>query len=189
MVWFQTLRLPVYSQVPLSCVPPCSSPVGFCGLAARCWNCSVFSPLFRLKSCVGMAERSRRQVLMLLPVGKSPRWSHWDDASTYAPLERTRPPSDPSNQTFGFPGRNTSACWSGWMPLGVVGDVASNVISVKVRLLCAGSGSPAVVERIKARPFDRKPYSVYWYEPITKTVSGWPAGVRMSLSYQHCPVQ
>ena len=71
----------------------------------------------------------------------------------------------------------------------MVADVASKVMSVKVRLLCAGSASPAVVERMTARPFDRKPYSPYWYEPITKTVSGWPAGVRMSLSYQHWPVQ
>src|ERR1700687_2445361 len=187
MVWFQTLRLPVYSQVPLSWVPPCSSPVGFCGLAARCWNCSVLSPLFRLKSRVGIAERSLPQVVWL--AGPMERLAHWDDASTYAPLERTRPPSDPSNQTFGFPGRNTSACWSGWMPFGVVADVASNVMSGKVRPLGEGSGSPAVVERMTARPFDRNPYSVYWYEPITKTVSGWSAGVRMSLSYQHCPVQ
>src|SRR3984893_15158061 len=187
MVWFQTFRLPVYSQVPLSCVPPCSSPVGFWGVGARCGNCSVLSRLFRLKSRVGMAESSRWQVKWL--AGPITRPAPWDDASTYAPLERTRPPSDPSNQTFGFPGRKTNACWSGWMPFGVVTEVASHVRSVKVRLLCAGSGSPAVVERRTARPLDRNPYSPYWYEPITKTVSGWPAGVRISLSYQHWPVQ
>src|SRR5438128_9808041 len=99
------------------------------------------------------------------------------------------PPSLPSNQTSGLPGTKTMACWSGWIEFGVEAEVASNVMSVNVRFPWLGSGSPAVVERTTARALVNVNDSPYWNEPITKTVSGWPGGVRTALSYQHWPVQ
>src|SRR5947209_6193431 len=45
-------------KVPLSCVPPWSSPCGFCGLIDRLWNCSVRRPELRLKIAVGTADKS-----------------------------------------------------------------------------------------------------------------------------------
>ena len=48
---------------------------------------------------------------------------------------------------------------------------------------------PAVVESNTPRAFDTRPYSPYWNEPRTKTVSGYPFGVTMPMSYQHWPVQ
>ncbi len=118
-------------------------------------NCSVMRPSFSETIFDGTAESMRLQVSMLAaPIGRP---AHWLDMSTYSPLERTTPPSDVLHQMFGFVGWNASSCWSGWMPYG--GDCASQVMSVNVRLLCAGSGSPAVVERSTARAFERSPAS------------------------------
>src|ERR1700704_6146506 len=143
MVCVQTLALPLYNHVPLSWVPPWTSPVGSCGLTETLMNCSVLSPSFREKIFDGMADSIRLHVSMLAtPIG---RLAHWLETSTYSPLERTTPPSDVLHQMFGFVGWNASSCWSGWIPYG--GDCASQVMSVKVRFLFAGSGSPAVVDR------------------------------------------
>src|SRR3954464_5565651 len=98
-------------KVPLSWVPPCNSPSGFRGLIDRCWNCSVCRPELRLKIAVGTAESSRWQVRST--AGDLPmkgRVGHESEMETYCPLERTRPPSDPSNHTSGLPGANTRAC-------------------------------------------------------------------------------
>src|SRR4029079_12816114 len=100
-----------------------------------------------------MAESIRWHVIML--AAPSGRESHWADASTYCPLERTTPPSEVLHQMSGLEGWNAISCWSGWMPYG--GDCASPVMPVTVRLPFAGSGSPAVVDRTTARAFDRSP--------------------------------
>src|SRR5207253_2252400 len=117
------------------------------------------------------------------------RESHWADASAYWPLDRMIPPSLLLIQRSGLPGTKTMKCWSGWMEFGVVAEVASKVMSVKVRLPCAGSGSPAVVDRTTARALVKVNASLYWNDPRTKTLSGWPGGVAIASSYQHWPVQ
>src|SRR5580765_2195061 len=155
MVCFQTLACPSYSHVPLSWVPPWTSPVGSNGFTDTLMNCRVMSPSFSEKIFDGTAESMRLQVTMLAaPIGRS---AHWLVTSTYSPLDRTTPPSDVLHQMFGFVGWNASSCWSGWIPYG--GDCASSVMSVNVRSLCAGSGSPAVVDRSTARAFERNPSS------------------------------
>src|SRR5437667_10375223 len=98
MVCFHTLALPSYSQVPLSCVPPWTSPVGLNGLTDTLMNCRVISPSFSERIFDGTAESRRLQVSMLAaPIGRS---AHWLVTSTYSPLERTTPPSDVLHQMF-----------------------------------------------------------------------------------------
>src|SRR5262245_10486534 len=156
MVCVQTLACPLYSHVPLSCVPPWTSPVGSNGLTDTLMNCRVMSPSFSEKIFDGTADNRRLHVSMLAaPIGRS---AHWLVMSTYPPLDRTTPPSDVLHQMSGFVGWNASSCWSGWIPYGA-GTCASDVMSVNVRSLCAGSGSPAVVDRRTARAFERPPSS------------------------------
>ena len=47
--------------MPLSCVPPSSSPVGFAGLNDSDWNWIVFSPSFSGVIAVGIPLSSRWQ--------------------------------------------------------------------------------------------------------------------------------
>src|SRR5215510_6015275 len=110
MICGQTTYPPVVSNVPLSCVPP----IRFFGsnrLTERLWNCSVESRLFRLYRYVGTRESSCWQSVS--PPPESPRAAHWDETSAKAPLERIRPPSEPSKNILGLLGLTTSACWSG----------------------------------------------------------------------------
>src|SRR5204862_5586051 len=116
MVCFQILACPSYSHVPLSWVPPWTSPVGSDGFTDTLMNCRVISPSFSETISDGMAESIRLQVTMLAAaIGRS---APWLGTSRYSPLDRTTPPSDVLHQMIGFVGANASACWSGWMPDG-----------------------------------------------------------------------
>ena len=97
------------------------------------FRCGAGSQVSVTLSTVGTAESRRWQAVV--PSLVRPRVAQALETSAYAPLDRMRPPSEPLNQTVGSPGLVTSTCWSGWMELGVVGEVASKVRSVKVRLL------------------------------------------------------
>src|SRR5205823_842634 len=116
MICGQVVAEPEYSNVPLSCVPPIKLDVGFAGLIERLWNCNVESPSLRLVSCVGTRESSCLQSALLL--GPSGRLSHCGEMSAKEPLDRMRPPSDPSKNNPGLFGATASACWSGWRPFG-----------------------------------------------------------------------
>src|SRR6266567_6798511 len=107
---------PEYSNVPLSCVPPIKPELGAAGLMERLWNCRVESPSLRLDSCVGTRDSNCLHSALLM--GPSGRLSHCAEMSAKAPLDRMRPPSDPSKKRPGLLGATTSACWSGWMPFG-----------------------------------------------------------------------
>src|SRR3954469_12719726 len=78
----QTTLEPLVSNVPLSCVPPCTF-FEFAGLTDRCWNCSVCSPLFMLVYAPGTAESSDLHWASAAP--DSGRESHRDDVSTSVP--------------------------------------------------------------------------------------------------------
>src|SRR5438105_2254457 len=91
------------------------------GFTDRLWNWIVFRPLFRLVSVVGTADSSCLQRMSESP--ESPRESQREDVSLRVPSERMTPPSEPSQNCTGLFGFTTSACWSGWMPFGAVGDV------------------------------------------------------------------
>src|SRR5207248_4613452 len=109
---------------------------------------------------------------------------HRNERSPNVPSVRITPPSEPSKIWVGFDGFTTIECWSGWMlsgaqrqakvaetppnsaspeapnPHQVAGwSCMSSVRSVNVRFTAVpgaeASGSPAVVEYITARPFDR----------------------------------
>src|SRR5213595_1696958 len=84
---------PVVSNVPLSCVPPCTF-FAFAGFTDRLWNCKVWSPLFKLVYSVGARDRS---CLHRLSAGSaSPRPSQRLEMSVNVPFDRIRPPSEPS---------------------------------------------------------------------------------------------
>src|SRR5262245_3002926 len=122
MVCGQTTLDPVVSNVPLSCVPPCTS-FEFPGLTERLWNCSVCRPLFRLVYEPGAADSS---CLHRLKFGSTRlRPSHLAEMSTSVPSERMSPPSSPSQYCSGLFGFTTSACWSGcrpsWLPVRAAG--------------------------------------------------------------------
>src|SRR5262249_32200761 len=106
----------VPSHVPLSCVPPCRSD-GFAGLIETLWNCSVDSPAFRVVSVVGIAFSMFVHAALL--AAPRPRWLQsfvpFAEPSMRTPLERIRPPSEPSQNWSGFDGGVTIACWSGWI--------------------------------------------------------------------------
>src|SRR4029453_14967248 len=151
MICGQTTADPVVSNVPLSCVPP----IRFLesnGLTDRLWNCSVDRPLFKLNRCEGTRESSCWHNVKPFPV--RPRAAHCAETSVKSPLERMSPPSEPSKNKYGLPGCVTIACWSGWMPFGVSGDEASQLMSVKL--------APASVDSKTPRLFDTAPYSPYW---------------------------
>src|SRR5438874_2798675 len=110
MVCGHVTEEPVVSNVPLSCVPPCTS-FAFAGLTDRLWNCKVCRPLFRLVHVVGARAKS---CLQRLSAGsESPRPSQRLEMSVNVPSDRIRPPSEPSKNWLGLFGLVTNACWSG----------------------------------------------------------------------------
>src|SRR4029450_4284530 len=85
---------------------------------------------------------------------------------------------------FGFDGTNAKACWSGWFASN--GTRASPDPSV--------NETPAFVERIMLRPFDRSGpayggSSLYCVTPPIQTSSGPPGATPIGMSYEHCPAQ
>src|SRR6476619_7500792 len=108
MICGQTELEPLYSNVPLSCVPPIRLFCGCRGSYERLWNWSVVRPLF--SGLVWSGIRFRSDLQYAVPAGLSPRVSHCADASTYSPFERTTPPSLPAMNCNGDPGTVTSAC-------------------------------------------------------------------------------
>src|SRR6266851_982784 len=176
----QLTGLAVNAHVPLSCEPPITSVFGCNGLTARLWNWIVARPEFRLKICVGIAFNQPWQSVRSAPV--RPRLAQVLEASTKSPLVRTRPPSEPMKAIPGLLGAKAITCWSGCMPCG--GDCASSVMSVKL--------TPASVERWMARPFDgglAVKISEYCIAPPIQTVSGWPGGDAIGISYEHWGLQ
>ena len=170
----QLLSLPLYDQVPLSCVPPSSSRRGSCGLRDTLWNCSVAKPALRLMISTGIAFSQRRQLARSLPL--MPRPEHPPDASANLPSVRTTPPSEPTMAMSGLAGWKTIACWSGCMPTGA-GPWVSLVMSVNC--------TPALVDRCTARPLDGGvpvKISAYCIWPPIHAVSGLPAGEATTMS-------
>src|SRR5256885_11060745 len=90
---------PVVSKVPLSCVPPCTS-FAFAGFTDRLWNCSVWSPLFRLVYEVGARDNSCLQRLRFGSIRFRP--SQRLEMSVNVPSDRISPPSEPSKNWFGL---------------------------------------------------------------------------------------
>src|SRR5205807_10605009 len=101
---------PVVSKVPLSWVPPCTS-LAFAGFTDRLWNCSVWSPLFRLVYDVGARDKSCWQRARDAPL--RPTRPQRLEMSVNVPSDRIRPPSEPSKYWFGLFGLTANACWSG----------------------------------------------------------------------------
>src|SRR6266446_7507017 len=89
----QVTAEPVVSNVPLSCVPPCTS-FAFAGFTERLWNWRVCSPLFRLVQVVGARDKSCLQ--RLSDGSERPRPSQRPEISVNVPSDRIRPPSEPS---------------------------------------------------------------------------------------------
>src|SRR6059058_4757537 len=134
---------------------------------------------------LGTRDNSRLQLFRLAAPRPARSFElHRKDRSPNVPSVRITPPSEPSKIWVGFDGFTTMACWSGWMLLGAhrqanaaetppnaaspaaprphqLAGVScmSSVRSVNVRFTAVpaaeASGSPAVVEYITARPFDR----------------------------------
>src|SRR2546425_4055739 len=158
MIGGQTTFEPVYSNVPLSCVPPMRPVVGANGLIDRLWNWSVDSPLFRLNRYVGTRDSSCLQSARL--VGPSGRLSHCDEMSAKSPLDFIRPPSEPSKNKPGLFGATTSACWSGWMPCGETEfgwqQLPAGVGLVVASQVSSVNDAPASVEKRTPRPFVEK---------------------------------
>jgi hypothetical protein len=109
MVLRQTTGLPPFSQVPLSCVPPCSRFLS-CGLTDRLVNCSVVRPLLTLSSLDGIAESICLQRAFWSAFRSRRASSHHDERSTSLPLERITPPSLLSKNWNGLPGFVTRKC-------------------------------------------------------------------------------
>src|SRR5262245_66632162 len=94
MICGHTLREPLYWNVPLSCVPPCSRFCGRWALTERLWNCSVDRPLFMFTSWLG--TRPSRLLQSALSSALSPRVSHFAAVSATLPYERTTRPAEPA---------------------------------------------------------------------------------------------
>src|SRR5437764_3165520 len=144
MICGHTLDEPLYSNVPLSCVPPMRLFCGFFGSTDRLWNCRVLSPLFRSASWFGTRQRSDLQYAV--SAAFRPRESHLDETSANLPSEIWMPPSSPTMNCDGLPGTVTSACWSGCMASAWFGS-PSWVRSLQV--------APASVDSSTARPLSR----------------------------------
>src|SRR5919204_4783541 len=196
----------LFDHVPLSCVPPWTSH-GFDGLMATSMNWSVSRFWSRCVIRFGTFDSIRLQFARLAAESSGRSFElHRADRSPNVPSVRITPPSEPSKIWVGFDGFTTIVCWSGWMlsgaqrqanagetppkaaspaapnPHQVAGwSCMSSVRSVNVRFTAVpdaeASGSPAVVEYITARPFER-PFpqptplvlhgtSPYRKEPIT----------------------
>src|SRR5438552_19029348 len=98
MICGHTTAEPVVSNVPLSWVPPCRC-LELSAATERLWNCSVESPLFRLYRKVGTRDSNCWQSARSPPL--SPRLVHCEEISAKLPLERIRPPSEPSKNRPG----------------------------------------------------------------------------------------
>src|SRR5439155_26490460 len=98
MICGQTFVDPVVSNVPLSCVPPIRF-FGSNALTDRLWNCSVESVLFRSNRNVGTRESNCWQSVKFPSV--RPRDAHSEEMSAKAPLDRIKPPSEPSKNIAG----------------------------------------------------------------------------------------
>src|SRR5438105_14204952 len=98
----------LYDQVPLSCVPPSSSSGCAGGLVETLWNMSVARFRLRLKMRDGTAFRSCRQ--RPSSSAASDRVAQLFVWLTYAPLVRTRPPSEPTNASAGLFGEKAIEC-------------------------------------------------------------------------------
>src|SRR5215203_4436992 len=134
--------VPLFHQVPLSCVPPCRSSALF-GLRDRLWNWIVARPSFSGVSFDGTADSPLWQSVRSAP--ESPRLLQRAERLTKEPLVRMTPPSEPMNAMSGLFEANAIACWSGCIPR--AGLAPSSVMSV--------NETPASVERWIARPLDR----------------------------------
>src|SRR5437899_10951150 len=107
MICGQICVEPLYWNVPLSCVPPCSRFFGCCALTERLWNCSVLTPRFIEISWFGTRESSDWQ--SAVSAASRPRDAHLDETSASWPSERMSPPSDPAKERYGLPGTVASA--------------------------------------------------------------------------------
>src|SRR6185295_17548110 len=154
MICGQTTRVPLYWNVPLSCVPPCRRFLGRWALADRLWNCSVDKPSFMLMSW--LATLFSRLLHSARSAAPRPRVLHLDEMSTSLPSERTTPPSETVMNSSGLPGTVTVACSYGWIASARFGS-PSCVRSVKA--------APPLVDRSQARPFDGPCSSPYENEP------------------------
>src|SRR3954471_11225662 len=150
-------------HVPLSCVPPSRSPVGFDGLADNDWNWIVLSPSLIGVIVCGIARSSRWQSGrsagdrgLAEPCGyRGP--AHAADGLTGVRMStRAPPPSEPTNAIRGSAESKTTACSSGWRPLVTVYvGAAPRVAVASAHVTSSATGAAALVERMTARPLDR----------------------------------
>src|SRR6478672_13395707 len=78
---------PLYSNVPLSCVPPMRLFCGCLGSNEKLWNCSVTRPLFRTVVWSGPRHRSDWQYATF--AGTVLRLAHSSEASANLPFVRS----------------------------------------------------------------------------------------------------
>src|SRR5205823_14863078 len=108
----------LFDDVPLSCVPPCTS-FGFDGLMATLMNWSVSKLRLMCVIVVGTLDNIRPQFVRLaIPSSGRSFELHREDRSPNVPSVRTTPPSEPLKICVGFDGLTMIACWSGWIPAG-----------------------------------------------------------------------
>src|SRR5215211_3548231 len=109
VLFHRTLLPGMFSQVPLSCVPPCRRLL-LRGSTDRLMNWSVFRPSFTLSSLDG--TRDSICLHRASSAASSPRFgsSHHDERSTNDPLERITPPSLLSMNRNGLFGCVTKSC-------------------------------------------------------------------------------
>src|ERR687887_2941805 len=108
----------LFAQVPLSCVPPCTSH-GFDGLIETLMNWSVFRFRSRCVIRFGTFDSSRPQFVRLAAPSNGRSFElQRPERSPNVPSVRMMPPSEPSKIWVGLDGFTTIACWSGWMLFG-----------------------------------------------------------------------
>src|SRR5919108_2876554 len=98
---------PYVSNVPLSCVPPCTC-LKLSAATDTLWNCKVESPLLRLYKFAGTRERSCWHRAKLAPARL--RLAHCAEISVKVPVERIKPPSEPAKNKSGLLGLTTNPC-------------------------------------------------------------------------------
>ncbi len=182
------LEAPSQAQVPLSCVPPMTSPYGRLRLIDTDCSCRVLSPvLSESMRCGTDASVIRQNAKSAAAVGslnvRAPHTASPGLPSTNVPFVRTTPPSEPTNASAGLLGLSTRACWSGCIPS--FGFCTSLVMSV--------NDTPASVDRTTARPFERgcvepkAASSSYAIDPPSHTVSALDGSATTKMSYPHWP--
>src|SRR5437588_6749046 len=102
MICGHTWDDPLYSNVPLSCVPPIRLFWGLFGSADRLMNCSVSRPALMSVSWFGTLDR--RDLQYALSAAFIPRESHLYETSAKLPSERRTPPSEPVMNCAQLPG-------------------------------------------------------------------------------------